>query len=280
VPTLETAGSQLWYERAGDGPSVLVLQGVGLIGEGWRPQIDGLADRFRLFAPDNRGIGRSTIRNGRLTIDDMAADALAIMDAEKCDRFHVVGHSMGGVIAQALALSAPARVLSLSFLCTFARGKDGAAMSLPMLITALRMRIGSRRMRRNAFLELIMPTRCLRHVDRVALAEQLRPLFGHDLAEQPSIVFAQLRAMSTYDARPRLGELGHIPTLVMSASEDRVAAPPNGRALAGYIPGARYIEIADAGHGVTIHRATEINALLAEHFATAAPTEPRFRPPR
>lgn len=280
MPTLETAGSQLWYERAGDGPSVLVLQGVGLIGEGWRPQIDGLADRFRLFAPDNRGIGRSTIRNGRLTIDDMAADALAIMDAEKCDRFHVVGHSMGGVIAQALALSAPARVLSLSFLCTFARGKDGAAMSLPMLITALRMRIGSRRMRRNAFLELIMPARYLGQVDRVALAEQLRPLFGHDLAEQPSIVFAQLRAMSTYDARPRLGELGHIPTLVMSASEDRVAAPPNGRALAGYIPGARYIEIADAGHGVTIHRATEINALLAEHFATAAPTEPRFRPPR
>ena len=86
--------------------------------------------------------------------------------------------------------------------------------------------------------------------------------------------------MSTYDARPRLGELGHIPTLILAASEDRIAAPPNGRALAGYIPGARYIEIADAGHGVTIHRAAEINALLAEHFATAAPTEPRFQPLR
>jgi pimeloyl-ACP methyl ester carboxylesterase len=266
MPTLETAGAFLSYERAGHGPPVLLLQGVGLIGEGWRPQIDALADRFTLVAPDNRGIGRSTIRDGRLTIEDMAVDAIAIMDAEKCDRFHVVGHSMGGVIAQALALSAPERILSLSFLCTFARGKDGAAMSLPMLITALRMRIGSRPMRRNAFLELIMPARHLQQIDRAALAEQMRPLFGHDLAEQPSIAFRQLRAMSKYDASSRLVELGHIPTLVVSASQDRIAIPAKGRALAALIPNARYVEMEDAGHGVTIHRADAVNRILASHF--------------
>jgi pimeloyl-ACP methyl ester carboxylesterase len=247
---------------------------VGLIGEGWRPQIDGLEARFTLVAPDNRGIGRSTIRNGRLTIDDMASDALAIVDAVGCERFHVAGHSMGGVIAQALALRAPQRVLSLAFLCTFARGKDGAAMSLPMMMTALRMRLGTRPMRRNAFLELIMPARYLRETDRGALAERLRPLFGHDLAEQPSIVFQQLRAMSSYDASGRLAELAHIPTLVVSASEDRIAAPPNGRAIANAIPGARYVEIPDAGHGVTIHRAQDVNALLAEHFAQAEKKAP------
>jgi 3-oxoadipate enol-lactonase len=139
-----------------------------------------------------------------------------------------------------------------------------------MLVTALRMRIGTRPMRRNAFLELIMPSRYLRQVDRTALAEQLRPLFGHDLAEQPSIAFRQLRAMSKYDASSRLAELGHIPTLVVSASEDRIAAPPKGRSLAALIPSAHYVEIADAGHGVTIHRAAEINALLAEHFSSCA----------
>jgi aminoacrylate hydrolase len=269
VPRLETVGSLLWYERAGHGPPVLLLQGVGLIGEGWRPQIDGLADRFTLVAPDNRGIGRSTIRDGRLTIEDMAADALAIMDAEQCDRFHVAGHSMGGIIAQALALRAPERILSLSFLCTFARGQDGAAMSLPMLVTALRMRIGTRPMRRNAFLELIMPARHLRHVDRAALAEQLRPLFGHDLAEQPSIAFRQLRAMSKYDASSRLAELSHIPTLVISALEDRIAAPASGVALAARIRGSRYVEMPDAGHGVMIHRADEVNRILADHFGAA-----------
>ena len=153
----------------------------------------------------------------------MAEDALAIMDAEKIERFHVVGHSMGGVIAQALALRAPERVCSLALLCTFARGSDGSKVTLPMLMTALRMRIGTRAMRRNAFLELIMPERYLREVDRAALAARLAPLFGHDLAEQPSIVMKQLRAMSAYDAGASLSRLAHIPTLVVSAAEDRIA---------------------------------------------------------
>ncbi len=238
---------------------MLLIQGVGVVGNGWQPQIEALENRFTLVAFDNRGIGRSTL-GSTLTIDGMAADALAIMDAEKIERFHVVGHSMGGVIAQALALRAPERVCSLALLCTFARGSDGSKVTLPMLMTALRMRIGTRAMRRNAFLELIMPERYLQEVDRVALAARLAPLFGHDLAEQPSIVMKQLRAMSAYDAgAPR--QPGEIPTLVVSAAEDRIAQPASGRALAAAIPNAKYLEIADAGHGLPIHRANEVNAL-------------------
>ena len=124
-----------------------------------------------------------------------------------------------------------------------------------MLMTALRMRIGTRAMRRNAFLELIMPDRYLREIDRAALAARLAPLFGHDLAEQPSIVMKQLRAMSAYDAGARLAGLAKIPTLVVSAAEDRIALTASGRALAAAIPNARYLEIADAGHGLPIHRA-------------------------
>jgi pimeloyl-ACP methyl ester carboxylesterase len=199
----------------------------------------------------------------------MAADALAILDAEGIDRVHVAGHSMGGVIAQALALRAPARIKSLAFLCTFAKGKDGSKITLPMLATALRMRIGTRAMRRDAFLELIMPKRYLQQIERPALAARLAPLFGHDLAEQPPIVMKQLGAMSKYDAGARLRELGTIPTLVVSATEDRIAAPATGRALAGAIPGARYVEIPEAGHGLPIHRPAETNALLAEHWMQA-----------
>jgi pimeloyl-ACP methyl ester carboxylesterase len=207
-----------------------------------------------------------------LTIEDMAADALAIMDALGFERFHVVGHSMGGIIAQAVALQAPARVASLAFLCTFAKGSDGSKVTLPMLVTALRMRIGTRAMRRNAFLELIMPARYLAEVDRAALAARLAPLFGHDLAEQPPIVMKQLGAMSKYDAGARLQSLASIPTLVVSAAEDRIALPASGRALSNAIPGARYVEIADAGHGLPIHRAEEINELLAGHLsAVTAP---------
>jgi pimeloyl-ACP methyl ester carboxylesterase len=261
--TIESAGTSLSYTIEGSGPAVLLIQGVGVIGNGWQPQIEALKDRFTLISFDNRGIGRSTL-NGELTIDGMAADALAIMDAVGIDRFHVVGHSMGGVIAQALALRAPARVRSLALLCTFARGKDGSKVTLPMVMTALRMRIGTRAARRHAFLELIMPERYLKQVDRAALAARLAPLFGHDLAEQPPIVMKQLRAMSAYDAGDNLRRLAHIPTLVVSASEDRIAHPSSGRALAAAIPGARFLEIAGAGHGLPIHRADEVNGILAE----------------
>ena len=124
-------------------------------------------------------------------------------------------------------------------------------------------------MRRSAFLELVMPPALLAGSDRGQLAETLRPLFGHDLAEQPPIVMKQLRAMAKYDAASRLGQLAHIPSLVVSAALDRIALPTFGRELAAAIPGARFVEIPGAGHGVPIHAAEEINALLAEHFASA-----------
>ena len=123
------------------------------------------------------------------------------------------------------------RISSLAFLCTFVKGSDGSKVTLPMLATALRMRIGTRAMRRNAFLELIMPARYLQQIDRAALAARLHPLFGHDLAEQPPIVMKQLSAMSKYDAGARLAALASIPTLVVSATEDRIAR-------AGERPGA------------------------------------------
>jgi pimeloyl-ACP methyl ester carboxylesterase len=269
MPNLDTPGASLAYTESGAGTPVLLVQGVGAIGRTWEPQIEALSSGHRVAAFDNRGIGGSTIGDGRLTIDDMAADALALADALGFERFHLGGHSMGGVIAQAVALRAPQRILSLALMCTFARGRQGATMSLPLFVTALRMRIGTRRARRQAFLELIMPPRYLAAADRDALAARLHPLFGHDLAEQAPIAMRQLRAMSKYDASARLATLGAIPTLVVAAREDRIALPRYNRELAEAIPGARYVEIADAGHGVTIHRAGEINRLLAEHFAGA-----------
>jgi aminoacrylate hydrolase len=269
VPTLDAPGARLCYYRTGAGPAVLMIQGVGLVGNGWRPQVDGLSDRFDIVTFDNRGTGGSSRFDGALSIEAMADDALAIMDAERIRKFHVVGHSMGGIIAQQLALNAPDRVASLALVCTFDRGRHGSAMSPSLLFTAIRMRVGARRMRRNAFLGLVMPSGYLATVDRGRLTETLAPLFGHDLADQPAIVMQQVRAMSRHDVFVRLGELGGIRTLVLSAAEDRIARPKYGRALAAAIPGARYVELTDAGHGVTIQRATDVNALLAAHFDDA-----------
>ncbi len=265
---IQRPGARVGYSVSGEGPAVLLLQGCGVAGEGWRPQIEALRSRHRVVAVDNRGIDGRPIDKA-LSIELMAQDALAVMDNEKLDRFHVVGHSMGGLLAQQIALTSASRVRSLAFLCSFHVGKEGAALSLGMLVTALRMRIGSRPMRRNAFLELVMPPSYLATVDKAELAACLAPLFGHDLADQPAVVMRQVRAMAAYDARDRLMQLAAFRTLVVSATEDRIARPAYGQRLAAAIPGSRYVEISDAGHGVVIQKAAVVNELLVQHFAGA-----------
>jgi len=262
----EHRGCQLAFNLRGHGPPVLFIQGVGVHGEGWSPQVEALADRYCCLTFDNRGMNRSQPVGAALTVEQLAEDALCLMDAQRWESAHVVGHSLGGLIALQLALSSRRRVRGLSLLCTFARGRDATRLSLWMIWTGLRTRIGTRRQRRHAFLKLVLPPKRLAVADCDLLAEQWSPIFGHDLADQPPVAMKQLAAMRAYDATARLGELSGLPALVVSAGHDRIARPELGRALAAGLPGARYVEIADASHGVTIDRPQQINALLLEHF--------------
>jgi pimeloyl-ACP methyl ester carboxylesterase len=269
VPTLERPDTAIHYEVEGSGPPVLLIQGVGVIGNGWRPQLEGLRDRFTLCAFDNRGIGRSAPLAQRTSVEAMAGDALALLDALGWERAHVVGHSMGGLIAEQLALDAPARVSSLALLCTPASGRAGAWPGLRVIWLGLRGRVGSRAMRRRAFLELVLPRSAFAEADVAALAEQLAGLFGRDLAESPPILLQQVRAMGRHDITGRLSALASIRTLVVSADEDPIAPPSAGRATAERIGGARHVELPDSSHGVPIHRAELVNRMLAEHWLAA-----------
>jgi pimeloyl-ACP methyl ester carboxylesterase len=248
---------------------VLLVQGVGVAGAGWTPQVDALAPSFRCLSFDNRGMGSSQPAGARITVEQMAEDARVLMDAQGWDSAHVVGHSLGGLVALHLALSARERVRSLALMCTFSRGRDATRPTAWMAWVGLRSRVGTRRMRRHAFLRLVLAPSELRAADRDALAERLAPLFGHDLADQPPVAMKQLAAMRAYDATPRLGELAGIPALVMSAAHDRIAPPASGRAIAAGIPGARYVEFAGAAHGLPIQRAGEVNVLLLAHLRAA-----------
>ena len=259
----------LAYRSAGSGPAVLCVQGVGVAGDGWRPQVDALAARYRVLTFDNRGVGATPRGTGPLSIERMAADASAILDAEGIDRCHVVGHSMGGLIALALALAAPARVRSLSLLCTFADGAGPTRPTVRMIVLGVPTRIGTRHRRRLAMQRMLFPDDYLRQVDRTALAEQLNVLFGRDLGEAPPIVSEQLKVMGRYDATPRLSTLAGVPTLVVSGRHDPIAPPAFGRAIAAGIAGARYVEYEDASHALPIQHADRVNALLLEHLISA-----------
>lgn len=268
--TIEAQGCRLAYDVRGSGPAVLLVQGVGVQGDGWRPQTDALAERLACVTFDNRGMGRSQPAGAAITVAQMAEDARAVLDAAGVAAAHVVGHSLGGLVAVQLALTTPERVRSLALLCTFASGRAAAPLTARMMVLGFRARFGTRRMRRRGFLALVLAPGALAEVDADAEAARLAVLFGHDLADQPPVVTDQLRAMRAADASARLAELAGVPTLVVSAAHDPIAPPRAGRSLAAGIPGARYVEVADASHGLPITHADRVNALLLEHIAAAA----------
>lgn len=269
MPQLKLQDATIHYELSGEGPPVLLIQGVGVTGSGWRPQVQGLCSQFTCLTFDNRGIGQSS-SSTTITIESMAADALALMDEVGWESAHVVGHSMGGLIAQQLAIASPRRVRSLSLLCTFSRGREAARITPWVLWMSLRTRLGTRSMRRRAFLEMIWTRQALDHCNTDELAAQLAPILGRDLADQPSILLKQVTAMARHDLLHRLGELKSIPTLVLSASDDPIAQPKFGRALSEAIPGATFVVLEKTSHAVTIEHAEIVNQRLASFIQSIA----------
>lgn len=259
-------GNTLSCRVDGAGPAVICIQGVGVIGDGWEPQLTALASRYRVITFDNRGIGMSARSATPLSIADMGADVWAVADAEGITSAHLVGHSMGGLIALRAALSSPARVRSLSLLCTFADGAAPTRLSLRMVLLGLGTRLGTRPMRRLAMQRMLFPQTYLASVDRAALADRLGRLFGRDLADSPPIVSEQLKAMSRDDVTGELSRLSHIPTLVVSGRHDPIAPPALGQAIARAVAGSRYVEFAEASHALTVQCAEEVNGLLLEHL--------------
>lgn len=268
MPTLKRADVPLHYAREGAGTPVLFIQGVGVAGEGWRPQVDAFKGSYDTLVFDNRGHNKSIPCTGPITIEAMAEDALALMDAAGWQSAHVVGHSMGGLIAQELALSHPERVRSLALLCTLHRGPAGARVSPTIAWLGIRTRVGTRKMRRRAFLELVYPKSYRAKVDPDEAAAHLGALAGRDLADSPPILMKQLNAMRGHDKFDQLGKLAGIPTLVAAAEEDPIALPEFGELLAKAIPGARYVFWDDASHAITINDAPRVNKALVEFWQT------------
>ena len=119
---------KLAWERHGEGPPLLLIHGLGYARWGWEPVLDGLARSFDVILFDNRGIGESDAPTGPYTTAQLAGDALQVLDEAGVERAHVLGTSLGGMVAQELALTSPERVDRLVLACT----TPGGSESFPM----------------------------------------------------------------------------------------------------------------------------------------------------
>ncbi|MDB5065132.1 MAG: Alpha/beta hydrolase fold protein [Chloroflexi bacterium] len=247
-------GSIHWEEE-GEGPPLLLVMAYGLGGDAWaplRPHLGG----HRLVRFDHRGTGRSGLLTDDLSIDTMTEDALAVLDAAGIERTHVFGISMGGMVAQALALDHPERVAGLVLGCTSAApvrfvGAGEAVVELIQGITLLPTDLESGL---DIVLPLVFSDRFLR--EDPSIRELARTLAGSITDETAAAIMqslSQLAVGDVFDVTERLGEI-QVPTLVQHGDADRLIPVAAARELADRIPGAEYQELTGAGHGYVMER--------------------------
>jgi 3-oxoadipate enol-lactonase len=245
MPSTTVNGIDLYYEETGSGPPLLLIAGLSGTSQGWEVLQPAMSERFRVIAFDNRGAGRSSAPTGPYTTRQMADDAAALLDHLGIERAHVIGHSMGGMIAQELALAHPERVDRLVLLGTAARLHP--LISGPWLNTWVQA-VEPGTDPRDVVL-FLMPwfftPAFMAHHDQVeaALAEWLSdpyPAPAHGVAAQA----AASRAHDTLDRLPRIAA----PTLVLVGAEDIVTPVTCSRELAAGIPGACLQVLERCGH--------------------------------
>lgn len=256
------------YELHGaQGPRVLLVMGFGMRGALWRPQIEALRAGHQVVTFDHLGLGQSDAPRELPTMGAMARGALRLLDELGWRSAHVVGVSMGGMISQEIALTAPARVQTLTLIATHAGGPRAVVPPLEGLALFARANTLGPDARVEALKRLLYTPEFLREVDQAALGQRMRDMLGQRAS--PRVLAGHLHAVMRHRTLARLGAIS-APTLVVRPGRDLLIDPRNSDVLAGAIGGARLERIDDAGHGVTFQSADRVNQLLVEHVSTYA----------
>ena len=237
---------------------VLMIQGLGADKTGWVLQRCAMAPHFRTIALDNRGAGRSDKPFGLYHLDEMADDAVAVLDAAGVERAHVVGASMGGAIAQVLAVRHPDRVRSLVLACTACRHHDWRRELLAEWAAIANER-GMAELSRRAMRWLVGPRSLRRFWPALGT---LGPLA---MRVPPYAFAAQVRAILATDdslrfALPAL----QVPTLVIVGNQDILTPRGDSEELAELIPAAELAVVSGAAHGLMIEHATTFNRIVID----------------
>lgn len=262
MPYAHNGQEQLYFETQGDGPPLVLIRGLSRSLRFWTEELLApLRERYRLVLFDHRGIGRSSLVNGRFTIADMAHDLAAVMDAADASRAHVFGISLGGLVAQELALLHPERIDKLALGATFAAHRPHGPryqMFVPLIVgSALRSAYGQ-------WVQMRVLTTERFAKDRREMASQWHAL----LTEEPMnkrVVIAQMLAALSHNAKARVCDI-RSPTLVLTGDGDRLISMKCSEVLAGLIPGATLCVLPGAGHDFPAQLPEESAAALLSFF--------------
>jgi 3-oxoadipate enol-lactonase len=259
------------WQAHGHGPPLVLINGFGASGRAWpRDWIRALERRFRVLTLDNRGSGFSRYADAPFSIADLADDVAIVMDAAECPTASVFGISMGGMIAQELALRHPERVTRLILAASRPPNPAFRPPSLQSRLMMLRPPLPGEPL-------ALFFQRLWSYSAAPGFAgshpEAIDELVARSL-ERPTgraMLVAQARAMSAWGHCERLAQIV-APTLVVHGALDRLSPVANGRALAELIPRALYVELPKVGHLIPQEASTATLELIDEHLS-ATPTQ-------
>ncbi|MFQ3581778.1 alpha/beta fold hydrolase [Chloracidobacterium validum] len=264
MPHITTNGVQLYVEdTGGDRPAVLFIAGLGYDEWFWAQSVAPyLRDDYRLVMPANRGAGRSDKPAGPYTTAQMAADMLGLLDALALEQVIVVGHSLGGFIAQELTLAAPNRVRKL----VLAGTSFGGPQSIPPTPAALAVLMLDRTLDPMELIRRGLET-AVAPAFLAAKPPMLDALIAYRLTTPvpPEAFQSQLMAGAAHDAADRIAAIG-CPTLLVAGELDQVVPPGNVALLQAKLPQAESVVIPDAGHLFPIEKPQETATALADFF--------------
>ncbi|MHB1123879.1 MAG: alpha/beta fold hydrolase [Ramlibacter sp.] len=254
---------QLHYTDTGSGPAVVLIHGLAGDHTAWRAQIELLRPRHRVIAFDNRGAGRSSQVDEPVTTQDLARDTLALMDHLKVDRAHVVGRSMGGAVAQHMALMAPERIASLALCASFARLDPLGRRVLSNMREALEWRMAWADHARHSVQNFVSASFFNERPEQVAAIERL---IGGE-TRLPACYIRQNEACQAHDTLPHLAQIIQR-TLVMAGDSDPICSMTATRALLRGLPSGRGEIFTGASHFFLMEQPEKFNALLADWLAS------------
>src|SRR4051794_34112133 len=259
-PDLHT---QLYWESTGEGEPVLLVMGLGLSGGAWWRTVDALSRRFRVITFDNRGVGRSRGLAPAYTTEALADDAVAVLDALEIAEANVYGLSLGGMVAQQVALRHPRRVHSLILGATAPGGRSARIADDDVLAFSRARAPLPREEAAWASAPYNSGRRCRdRHADRIA--EDIRRRLAYNFDE--AAYQAQLMAAALHNTASRLRRVA-VPALVVHGEDDRVVPVDNAHLMASRLPSGDLHLLPGVGHLYTTE-APEADGVVGRFLAS------------
>jgi 3-oxoadipate enol-lactonase len=267
MPTATVNGHDLHHETRGTGEPLLLVMGMSGTHLSWgEPFLELLARDFEVIVYDHRGVGRSSRTEPGYAIADLADDAAGLLDALGHESAHVLGISMGGMVAQELVLRHPARIRTLTLGCTYSGG-EGSALTRPDVFQKLAdgWQSGDRERALRAGWEVNVSAGFAEREEDYARFREV----ALELPVPVPVIMGQLQAIGGHDTSARLADVA-APTLVVHGTEDQMLDVDNGRMIARLVPDARLEVLEGIGHMFWIEDPERSATLVREHALAAA----------